>query len=114
MESGHGTRQAVEEQRPLPPEAERFRGILREYLPELRGRHKVRTLWLFGSYVWGEQEPGSDLDVLVDFAQPPTLIELAALEQELGDLLAVKVDLVTRGSLTGRVGRNILAEARIV
>lgn len=52
-------------------------------------------LGVFGSYARNEQTPESDLDLLIDFKQRMNLIDLIGLEQDLTELLGVKVDLVT-------------------
>jgi uncharacterized protein len=88
--------------------------ILRAHLPELRQHYGVRALGVFGSYARGEQSPRSDLDVLVEFDQPPTLPEFMDLEHYLKRLLGVKVDLVTRRALKGEIGMRILREVRPV
>lgn len=54
---------------------------------------------IFGSYARGEQNESSDLDILIDFDETINLLELIGLEQELTDLLGVKVDLVTLKSV---------------
>lgn len=95
----------------LPPAAARFAEMLRMHMPELRQRHGVETLALFGSYVRGEQRPDSDLDVLVEFGRTPTLFEFIGLEQELSGLLGVGVELVMRQALRSPVGEYILKEA---
>ncbi|RKY57672.1 MAG: hypothetical protein DRP95_06740 [Candidatus Latescibacterota bacterium] len=88
-----------------------IRKALRTHLPELRSRYGIRSLELFGSYVRGEQKRGSDLDVLVEFDRIPTLFEFMDLEEELSRLLGIKVDLVTKKSLKGEIGKRILKEA---
>jgi len=88
----------------------KFVTVLHQHQAELTSRYKVRTLGLFGSYVHGRQRKGSDLDVLVEFDDPPGLLELIDLEYYLGDLLGVKVDLVMKDALKPRIGRRILAE----
>ena len=45
----------------------RFISILRQHLPEISRKYSVSYLGIFGSYVRGEQEPESDLDILVEF-----------------------------------------------
>jgi uncharacterized protein len=55
---------------------------------------------IFGSYARDEQTPESDLDVLVSFRARVNLFDLIGLEQELTHRLGIKVDLVTRGSLS--------------
>lgn len=54
---------------------------------------------IFGSYARGEQNESSDLDILIDFEETINLLELIGLEQELTDLLGIKVDLVTLKSV---------------
>lgn len=56
-----------------------------------------------------EQSETSDLDVLVEFAEPPDLFQFMDLEQHLGDLLGVRIDLVSRKALRGRIGQHIVA-----
>ena len=85
-------------------------GILRREMPELRDRYKVKSLGLFGSYVRGEQRRKSDLDILVEFHEPPGLLKFLELENRLSDLLGIKVDLVMKSALKPDIGRRILSE----
>ena len=71
----------------------------------------MRTLGIFGSYVRHENRIDSDLDLLVTFDRTPGLFRLIELENYLGDLLGVRVDLVLKDSLKPAIGRQILAEA---
>ncbi len=52
-----------------------------------------------GSVARGEDEPGSDVDLLVTFAPDASLFDQAALQDELAELLQVPVDVVSRGGL---------------
>jgi predicted nucleotidyltransferase len=88
--------------------------ILQAHLPELRERYGVRGLWLFGSYLRGEQRKGSDLDVLVEFDRVPSFFEFMRLERYLSELLKMKVDLVMKSALKPAIGRHILEEAQPV
>jgi len=85
---------------------------IRELLPMLREQHHVRTLEVFGSFVRGEEKRGSDLDLLVTFDETPTLFSFVALENQLSDILGVKVDLVMKDSLKPFIVKFILEEAR--
>lgn len=89
---------------------ERIRQILQNSLPTLKEEYQVRSLGLFGSYVRQEQSPTSDLDVLVSFSEPPSLLQFIALENYLSDLLGIQVDLVMRDALKPHLGRQILQE----
>ena len=83
---------------------------LATYKPVLAEKYKVREIGIFGSYVRGEQEQKSDLDLLVDFAESISLIDFIHLENELSVFLGVKVDLVMKTALKPRIGRHILEE----
>ena len=84
---------------------------LRVLLPDLRARYGVRALGVFGSYARGDQAPGSDLDLLVEFDERPlSLFEFVRLENELSDALGLEVDLVEKRALKPHIGRYILRE----
>lgn len=88
----------------------RFKNLLRRNLPRLRKAYHVRTLGLFGSRVRREERPESDLDILVTFEETPGLLKLIALENELTDLLGVKVDLVMEDGLKPWIAERIKDE----
>lgn len=69
---------------------------LRTALPELRRRHAVAELGLFGSFARGSDDRSSDLDILVRFlpGSPVTLFNLSRLACDLEDLVGRLVDLV--------------------
>ena len=87
-----------------------LRATLQQQLPLLSARFHVRSLGLFGSYVREQQHDGSDLDVLVEFRETPSLLNLIDLENYLSDLLGIKVDLVMRQALKPRIAQRILKE----
>ena len=58
-------------------------------------RIRPTLVGVFGSYARGEENDNSDLDILIDFDIKVDLLELIGLEQELSELLGIKVDLVT-------------------
>ncbi|MBI2909227.1 MAG: nucleotidyltransferase family protein [Chloroflexi bacterium] len=79
-------------------------------MPEIEQHYKVKSLGVFGSYVRGEQRKRSDLDLLVEFHEAPSLLEFIGLEHYLGDLLGVKVDLAMKDALKPAIGKHILSE----
>ena len=91
-------------------ELSRLIEILRRNLPEITERYKIRSLGLFGSYVRAEQRRKSDLDILVEFHEAPSLLKFLELENRLSDLLGVKVDLVMKTALKPGIGQRILEE----
>lgn len=83
---------------------------LREILPTLRERFKVKSIGVFGSFVRGKQKKGSDLDVLVEFDEVIGLLKFVEMENYLSGVLGVKVDLVMKDALKPRIGKRILEE----
>ena len=79
---------------------------LREQLSWLRERYGVRTLALFGSYAQGTARATSDVDLLVEFEQVPSLLTFIEIELYLTDLIGVKVDLVRKDGLKPAIGRR--------
>lgn len=88
----------------------RIMTAIRKDMPYLRERHSVRSLWLFGSHVRGEERRESDVDILVEFEEPPSLLGFLALERRLSELIDKKVDLVMRSALKPAIGKRILEE----
>jgi uncharacterized protein len=76
----------------------------------LQERYKIRELGIFGSYIRQEQTEESDLDMLVEFSETPSLLKFVNLENYLSDNLEIKVDLVHKSGLKPRLGERILAE----
>ena len=57
---------------------------------------------IFGSFARGDNKKGSDIDILVEFKESPSLLTLIKLENDLSTILGVKVDLVTTGALKNK------------
>jgi uncharacterized protein len=83
---------------------------LQKMLPNLKKEYPFKYIGVFGSYVRGEQNSSSDMDILVEFNGSITLFGYAKLENELSDELGVKVDLVSKTALKPRIGKHILSE----
>ena len=85
---------------------------LRLHEPELRAEG-ILHLRLFGSVARGDASAQSDVDIMADFDRSKrlTLFDMARLEDQLSDLLGVKVDLSPVGSLKERVRTRALREA---
>lgn len=88
-----------------------LREKLSQLKPALAKEYDVRSLALFGSYLYGDQTEESDLDVLVAFDEVPGLIKFIELENRLSDELGVEVDLVMKDALKPHIGERILEDA---
>jgi len=83
---------------------------IKKNMPYFKEKYKVKTLGVFGSHVRGEQKKRSDVDILVEFDEPVSLLEFMAIERQLSDLIGKKVDLVMKTALKPRIGEQILKE----
>ncbi len=93
-----------------PKTLEEIKAILILYKPFLIERFKILELGLFGSYVRGEQTKDSDVDILVEFSQVPTLFDLVEVEYLISDKLGLPVDLIDKKSLKVALREQILNE----
>jgi len=74
-------------------------------------RHRGTNLRLFGSVARGDDEQGSDIDLVVDLPETTSLLELIALRRELAELLDAPVDVVPARSLQPEVAAAVEREA---
>ena len=70
----------------------------------------VAYLAVFGSVARGDDKPESDLDLLVRFSQPKSLLDFSALNDKLNKILGRQVDLVTERALHPIIKKNIQKE----
>lgn len=89
---------------------ERIKNQIRNNIQPLKNKYKIKTIGVFGSYVRETQQKESDIDILIEFEEPISLLEFIALERQLSKILGKKVDLVMKTALKPRIGRHILDE----
>ena len=82
----------------------------RESIRALVAKHHAAAPRLFGSVARGEDEPGSDVDLLVEFTEDASLLDEVGLRLALADLLQVEVDVVAADTLKGPVRDRVLGE----
>lgn len=85
--------------------------ILRIHIDTLEKTHKVKEIGIFGSYAQGNQKKDSDIDIIVDFHEIPSLLNFVNLQRFLQQILLIKVDLVRKGALRKELKEGILEEA---
>jgi len=83
---------------------------LTKHKEELKEKFRVKEIGIFGSYVSGEQKEKSDIDVLVEYEEPVSLLGLVKLENYLSELLGIKVDLVPKRDVRPELKERILRE----
>lgn len=81
--------------------------------PYLAEKYKVKDIGIFGSFADGNNSPSSDIDILVDFNEPPGW-EFFDLKEFLESELNCPVDLVTRNALKKQLKSRILRQSRLV
>lgn len=92
------------------PLKELVRGHRRSILA-LAKKHGVVSVRLFGSAARGEDDRTSDVDLLVRFQQGRSLLDHIAFQQDVQDILGVKVDVVSEGGLSPYIRHRVFEEA---
>lgn len=83
----------------------------RSRINELAARGGARNVRVFGSVARGEDDDASDIDLMVDLDESVGLLGVIGLEQDLAELLGVKVDLAPFSSLKPAVREDAEADA---
>ena len=76
-------------------------------------KHRIKDVYLFGSYARGEANANSDVDIYCSSGDVDTLFKEAGLIRELEEALGKKVDVVTIGSTMHDFFRQQLEEDKI-
>lgn len=83
--------------------------IARQIKPLLKN-NGVSAAALFGSIVRGQEDETSDIDILVNYKEGVTLLDVAGLQFELEQILGRKVDLVSEKFLHRRIRDRVSKE----
>ena len=70
-----------------------------------------KNVRVFGSVSRGEDKPGSDVDLLIDFIAPISLFSLSRLEVAAASIVGASVDVVPSSSLRLNLAETVRAEA---
>lgn len=76
--------------------------LLEQYTDDISralARYPVAQVWAFGSVARGEDTAASDLDLLVELFEGSSVVDIFGLDDELSDILACPVDVVTTTEL---------------
>ncbi len=84
--------------------------IIKLLQDDMRKKYKVKEIGVFGSVIRGEQNPASDIDILVDFEDGADLFDLVGLGFYLEEKLGQKVDVVPKRGLKQAIRESVLKE----
>jgi predicted nucleotidyltransferase len=85
-----------------------------ERLVDICRQNDVAMAGIFGSMARGEAKKKSDIDLLVRFSRPKSLLAVVRLERELSQALGRKVDLLTEAAISPYLRERILHEVQVV
>jgi uncharacterized protein len=83
---------------------------------DLCARYAIHEISLFGSVTRGDFRPGSDVDILVEFAPAAQigLFDMIRIKEELSASLGREVDLVTKRMLSSFFRDDVLARREVI
>jgi len=88
--------------------------IKKKITPILKN-HDVKKAAVFGSFVRGENNKNSDIDILIEFRKDDkSLLDLVGLKLELEKKLSEKVDILTYDSIHPLLRTIILKEQKAI
>lgn len=83
-------------------------------LIELCRENGVVEVGVFGSIARGEADEESDVDLVVKFSKPISLLKMVALERQLSDALGKKVDLLTEAAISPYLREGIKRDMQVI
>jgi len=85
-----------------------------EKVTEICRNNDITQLCLFGSFAHGEAREDSDVDLLVRFSRPKSLLTVVSIQRQLSDVLGRPVDLVTEPAISPYLRDRILNDLQVV
>ncbi|MGK7934162.1 MAG: nucleotidyltransferase family protein [Microcystaceae cyanobacterium] len=89
---------------------EEIKEILSRVKSLVKKKYQISELGIFGDYVTGEIQENSKVNILIDYREPPSLLDLVDMEYYLSDLLQIKADVISKNGLKGNRKQQILSE----
>ena len=83
----------------------------REEILNIAAKHGAHNVRIIGSVARHEDDPNSDIDMLVELEFGRSLLDHSAMILELEELLGIKVDIASDRGLRDRIKRRIMEEA---
>jgi len=76
-------------------------------------KYGIKYAGVFGSFARGENRIDSDVDIMIDYYRPFSLLKLIGLENDLKDLLQKKVDVVTENGASKYMKAGMLKDLKV-
>lgn len=86
----------------------------KEKIIEICKRNDIEFCALFGSFARGEAKAESDVDLLIRFAKPKSLIGHIGVAHQFEDVLGKEVDLITENELSPHIRENVLRDLTVI
>ena len=74
----------------------------------------AKKISIFGSYISGNFKKDSDIDIIVEFSETKSLLDIVGIEMELSEKIGTKVDLLTRKAISPYLIDYIQAQEQII
>ena len=84
---------------------------MKEIIIDVLKKYPIKKASLFGSFARNEANADSDIDILIEPAQPITLFDVLRLEKELSDATSRKIDILEFSAIKLSIRDNILKDA---
>jgi predicted nucleotidyltransferase len=87
---------------------------IQESIISILTRYDAERIAIFGSYARGEAGTGSDIDILVRFARPKSLIQIVQIEDEIRKAIHMKVDLLTEKAISPHLAGSVHRDEMVI
>lgn len=81
---------------------------------EICRENDVDRLSVFGSVARGEATRESDIDLLVHFSKPKSLLAIIGLEEQIEAIVGRSVDLLTEAALSPYIRQDIIQDSVVI
>ena len=86
----------------------------KERIIEICRKNDISYCALFGSYARQEAQETSDVDLLIRFSKPKSLLGHISISHQLQDALGKEIDLVTENELSPHIRENVLRDLKVI
>ena len=86
----------------------------KERIIEICRKNDISYCALFGSYARQEAQETSDVDLLIRFSKPKSLLGHISISHQLQDALGKEIDLLTENELSPHIRENVLRELQVI